>query len=268
MKKKAWRETAVLYDQSHHMDNLFLTGSDAIKLISDTAINSVAIFPVEQGQAVRADDRLGHVIGDGILFHEAEDEYVYVGRAPASNWLLYHGETGGYRTSTSPSTAARRRAPYGDPVTRQYYRFQIQGPPRGGHREAQRRPARAARVLHDVDDADRRQDGAHAPPRHGRRAGPRDLGAYADHHRPRRDRRGRRRVRPGAGRLARLSVEHARVRLDPVAAARDLHRRAERATASGCPASYEATGTLAGSFVSDDIEDYYLTPGSSAMARS
>src|SRR5690606_24389958 len=40
--QRAWRETAVLYDQSHHMDNVFLRGSDAIKLISDTAINSVA----------------------------------------------------------------------------------------------------------------------------------------------------------------------------------------------------------------------------------
>ena len=44
--QRAWRETSVLYDQSHHMDNLFLRGSDAIKLISDTAINSTAVFPV------------------------------------------------------------------------------------------------------------------------------------------------------------------------------------------------------------------------------
>ena len=44
--QKAWRETAVLYDQSHHMDNLFLKGPDAIKLISATAINSTAVFPV------------------------------------------------------------------------------------------------------------------------------------------------------------------------------------------------------------------------------
>ena len=42
----AWRETAVLFDQSHHMDNLFIKGPDALKLISDTAVNSVANFPV------------------------------------------------------------------------------------------------------------------------------------------------------------------------------------------------------------------------------
>src|SRR5690606_22342810 len=44
--QKAWRDTAVLYDQSHHMDNVFLRGSDAIKLITHTAVNTVANFEV------------------------------------------------------------------------------------------------------------------------------------------------------------------------------------------------------------------------------
>ena len=53
--QKAWRETAVLYDQSHHMVNVFLKGPDAIKVIERTAINSVANFPVGRGQAVHPD---------------------------------------------------------------------------------------------------------------------------------------------------------------------------------------------------------------------
>ena len=44
--QRAWREAAVLFDQSHHMVNLFFKGPDAMKLISDTAINSVENFPV------------------------------------------------------------------------------------------------------------------------------------------------------------------------------------------------------------------------------
>ena len=76
--QKAWRETAVLYDQSHHMDNLFLKGSDAIKLITATAINSTANFPVDKAKQYVPTPASGHVIGDGILFREAEDEYVYV----------------------------------------------------------------------------------------------------------------------------------------------------------------------------------------------
>src|SRR5690606_24244472 len=88
--QRALRETSVLYDQSHHMDNLFLRGSDAIRLISDTAINSTAVFPVDKAKQYVPTTASGHVIGDGILFHEAEDEYVYVGRSPAANWLLFH----------------------------------------------------------------------------------------------------------------------------------------------------------------------------------
>src|SRR5919206_2632202 len=42
----AWRETAVLFDQSHHMVNLFVSGPDALKLFTDTGINSTAKFPV------------------------------------------------------------------------------------------------------------------------------------------------------------------------------------------------------------------------------
>ena len=124
----AWRNAAVLYDQSHHMDNVFLKGSDAIKLIERTAINSVANFPVNMAKQYVPTTHAGHVIGDGILFREAEDEYVYVGRSPAANWLLFHGETGGY--SNLDITVDRRSPsrPYGDLVTRQYFRFQIQGP--------------------------------------------------------------------------------------------------------------------------------------------
>ena len=63
-------------------------------------------------------------------------------------------------------------------------------------------------------------------------------------------------------RVARVLVQHARVGLDPLAAAGDLLQRGASArTASGCRAnSYEAINALAGSFVSDDIEDYYLNP--------
>ena len=126
--QKAWRDTAVLYDQSHHMDNLFMRGSDAIKLISDTAINSTAVFPVDKAKQYVPTTAAGHVIGDGILFREAEDEYVYVGRAPAANWLLYHGETGGYSNLDIEIDRRSPSRPYGHEVTRQYYRFQIQGP--------------------------------------------------------------------------------------------------------------------------------------------
>src|ERR671935_210489 len=87
--QKAWRETAVLFDQSHHMANLFLRGPDALKMISETGINSVANFPVDMAKQFVPTTPAGYVIGDGILFHLSQDEVVFVGRAPPANLLQF-----------------------------------------------------------------------------------------------------------------------------------------------------------------------------------
>jgi vanillate/3-O-methylgallate O-demethylase len=109
------------------MVNLFLRGPDAIKLISDTAVNSVANFPVDMAKQYVPTTPAGHVIGDGIMFHLDDEEYVYVGRAPASNWLRFQAETGGYDVEVELDDRSPMR-PLGQPVTRKYWRFQIQGP--------------------------------------------------------------------------------------------------------------------------------------------
>ena len=128
LEQRAWRETAVLFDQSHHMDNVILRGSDAIRLISDTAINSVANFDVDLAKQYVPVNEQGYVIGDGILFRESRDEFLFVGRAPAGNWLRYHGETGGYPNLEIETDRRSPMNPMGQPVKRRYWRFQIQGP--------------------------------------------------------------------------------------------------------------------------------------------
>src|SRR6202021_3641397 len=72
LEQKAWRETAVLFDQTHHMDNVFIRGSDAIRLISDTAINSVANFEVNLAKQYVATNEDGFVLGDDIIFGETK----------------------------------------------------------------------------------------------------------------------------------------------------------------------------------------------------
>ena len=42
--QRAWRDTAVLFDQSHHMAELLVRGPDASKLLSYLATNSFANF--------------------------------------------------------------------------------------------------------------------------------------------------------------------------------------------------------------------------------
>ena len=62
----AWAKTAVLFDQTHHMINLFISGPDALKLLSETGINSFAKFPVNMAKQFVPTSPEGGVIGDGI----------------------------------------------------------------------------------------------------------------------------------------------------------------------------------------------------------
>ncbi|KQV08218.1 glycine cleavage system protein T [Leifsonia sp. Root112D2] len=123
----AWREAAVLFDQTHHMNNVFITGKDALRLISEVGINSVANFAVNTAKQFVPVTPAGYVIGDGIIFREAEEKFVFVGRAPVANWLVYQAEISGYDVEVVNDDRSPSR-PYGKAVSRKYWRFQIQGP--------------------------------------------------------------------------------------------------------------------------------------------
>src|SRR5215813_11758037 len=94
--QRAWRESAVLFDQSHHMVEQYVEGPDAIKLFSDLAINSFAKFPVNRAKQFVPCSYSGHVIGDGILFHLEQNKLLFVGRAPSASWIQFHAATGKY----------------------------------------------------------------------------------------------------------------------------------------------------------------------------
>lgn len=123
----AWRQTCVLYDQSHHMVDLFVEGPDALKMLSHLTINTFKNFKVNKAKQFVPCSYDGYVIGDGILFYLAENKFVFVGRAPTANWIQFHAETGGYDVTTIYDDRSPSR-PMGKPVSRINYRYQIQGP--------------------------------------------------------------------------------------------------------------------------------------------
>jgi vanillate/3-O-methylgallate O-demethylase len=125
--QRAWRHSAVLFDQSHHMAELTVKGPDAARLMSYLTINSFANFGPNKAKQMVPCSYEGYVIGDGILFYLDRDELLFVGRAPTVNWVQFHAETGGFkvdliRDDRSPSH------PRGKAVLRRHYRFQVQGP--------------------------------------------------------------------------------------------------------------------------------------------
>jgi vanillate/3-O-methylgallate O-demethylase len=244
------------------MVDIYIEGPDAIKLLSDTAINSFANFPVNRAKQYVPCSHDGHVIGDGILFHLRENKFVFVGRAPSANWIEFHAETGGYDVSITKDD----RSP-GDPkgraVTRKSYRFQIQGP--NAWQVIERlhgAPPPDVRFFH-VDSININGRPVSAL-RHGMAGAP-GLEIWG----PYEEREEIRGAILDAGRDFGLQQVGSRAYAtntlesgwipSPLPAVYTGDKM--KAYREWLPAtSYEATGSLGGSFVSENIEDYYVTP--------
>lgn len=121
--QRSWRETCALFDQSHHMTDLYVKGPDALKLFSDLGINTFKNFKVNQAKQFVACTHDGYVIGDAILFYLDENSFNLVGRPPAANWVQYNLETGGYNAA-----AERDERSFVNQGKRKAYRYQVQGP--------------------------------------------------------------------------------------------------------------------------------------------
>src|SRR5438045_9521908 len=50
--QRSWRETCALFDQSHHMTDLYVSGPDALTLLSDLGVNSFKTFKVVQAKQI------------------------------------------------------------------------------------------------------------------------------------------------------------------------------------------------------------------------
>ena len=123
--QRAWKETCVLFNQSYHMADMWIKGPDAIKLLSATGINSFANYSVNKAKQFVACNHDGYVIGDGILFYLDKDELLLVGRPSMHNWVQYHSEKDGYKVTLSRDERSIARDV---PIVRRLYRYQVQGP--------------------------------------------------------------------------------------------------------------------------------------------
>ena len=126
--QQAWRDSAVLFDQSHHMDELIVEGPDAAAFLEAHAVNSFANFDTNRAKHFVPVSPSGHVIGDMIIFREREDKFILVGRAPTANWLRYRAGASQEHDVTLTHDPRSPSRPDGREVTRVHYRFQIQGP--------------------------------------------------------------------------------------------------------------------------------------------
>jgi vanillate/3-O-methylgallate O-demethylase len=254
----AWRDTCCLFDQSYHMTDMYIRGPDALRLLSDLAVNSFETFAVDKAKQFVACNYDGYVIGDAILFYLDEDLLSLVGRPSAHNWVHYHCETGGYEASVERDERAAV-----NPRNRKVYRYQVQGPTalealekvNGG-------PLPEIRFFNmgEISIAGRKVRALH----HGMSGvpglelfGPWDEGAEVKAAIVEAGEEfGLRQV--GSRVYATNTLESGWIPCPLPAVFTGDQMKAYR---SWLPANgYEGTGSLGGSYYSDDIADYYLTP--------
>jgi vanillate/3-O-methylgallate O-demethylase len=255
----SWRESSALFDQSHHMTDLYLEGPDVIRLLSDLGVNSFANFRVGRAKQFVACSPDGFVIGDAILFFLDENRVSLVGRPSAHNWVQFHAETGDYDVEVERD----ERTAVNPTGRRKLYRFQVQGPTAI---EVLTKAAGGRLPEIEFFTMGELTIGGHAVRalNHGMSGVP-GLELFG----PWEDREDVRAALVEAGEASGLRQVGARVYatntlesgwipcpLPAVFTGEEMAAYRRWLPATG----YEATGSLGGSYYSDDITDYYLTP--------
>lgn len=123
--QRAWQETCVLFNQSYHMTDMYVQGPDALKLLKSLGINSFDGFVRDKAKQYVVCNHDGYVIGDVILFFLEDGKFNLVGRPSVHNWVQYHAEVDGLNVQCQRD---ERAAAHRGQLTRRSYRFQLQGP--------------------------------------------------------------------------------------------------------------------------------------------
>jgi vanillate/3-O-methylgallate O-demethylase len=256
--QRSWRHSCALFDQSHHMTDLYVHGPDALQLLSDLGVNSFKSFAINQAKQFIACNHDGFVIGDAILFYLDENSFSLVGRPPAANWVEYNVRMGKYNVN-----AERDERSAVNQGRRKTYRFQVQGPNAAKVMEAVTgQPTPKIRFFHmGVFTIAGRQVRAL---RHGMVGQPgwelfgpwEDAEAVRDAIVAAGREHGIRQV--GARTYPTSCLESGWIPSPVPAIYTGEAMRSYREWLK--PTSYEAMASLGGSFSSDNIADYYLTP--------
>lgn len=121
--QRAWRESCVILDQSHHMADLFITGPDTMKALTKLGVNSFANFAPGMAKQYICVNEDGFFVGDGVLIYRPDGTMNLVSVPSVVNWTHYHLEQGGYDLQIERDDNSNRRV--GAP---KIFRYELQGP--------------------------------------------------------------------------------------------------------------------------------------------
>ncbi|GAW47949.1 MULTISPECIES: aminomethyltransferase family protein [unclassified Nocardioides] len=117
----AWKKTALFYDLSFHMLEVYFKGPDLLRLLEDVTANNLSNFGKNRGKQLIACNHDGYLIADAILFGLEDDECVVVGTPFAPNWVSYQAQKGGYDVEVTRDEGIGT-------YNRKGFRYQVQGP--------------------------------------------------------------------------------------------------------------------------------------------
>ena len=261
----AWRDHAVLFDQSHHMDELIVEGPDAEAFLSYVGINGFANFDLNRAKHFVPVTPAGHVIGDMIIFRERTDKFILVGRAPTANWVRFQAARGEWKVRLFHDPRSNSR-PDGERVLRTHYRFQIQGPDAPAiFEQINGGPVPDIKFFHvnEINIGSKKVQAL----RHGMAGAPglEIWGPYADKHyiqstilQAARE-IGVNLVQVGSRAYSTNTLESGWIPSPLPGIYTGDGMMAEYRDWLGAD-SYEAAGSIGGSYVSDEISDYYVNP--------
>ncbi|SNR57911.1 aminomethyltransferase family protein [Halorubrum vacuolatum] len=120
---RAVRETCVLADLSHHQMDQVIEGPDAFELLKRLCTNSFEGFDVGKSKQAVMCNPDGEFIGDDVLQRIGDEKFVMSGKVPAANWLAYNLEQGEYDATQTiyPKSSKSPDDPH-------FFTYQVQGP--------------------------------------------------------------------------------------------------------------------------------------------
>jgi glycine cleavage system aminomethyltransferase T len=124
VEQRAATESVALLDVSHHMNDLFIEGPDATRVLAASSANNYEKFAIGQAKQFIAVTDEGWLLQDAILARRGENKYVLTGIGTTHSWVIYHAVTSGADVEFAFDPSSDLRGP-ADP---RIFRYQIQGP--------------------------------------------------------------------------------------------------------------------------------------------
>ncbi len=121
--QRAWREAAILFDQSHHMPEIFVEGRDAPEFLNRLGVNSFENFVPGKAKQFIGCNWDGRMLGECVVYMHSENKFELVSGMHFQNWISYHAATGNYDMSL-----VRDYPTSENPGGRVKFRFGMDGP--------------------------------------------------------------------------------------------------------------------------------------------